>query len=591
MTSTDTSLTTTTTDYGTSARPSVDDDGDFGDFESQGESLLSLVKPELDNLSTHWLAALKDHALLLLPAEFASQLPHDGGAFYTNDTMNSSKPHYLSSWPPILYAATLWLNAGGFVTDDAHEADDTQNGNVPTTRTTADNNNTTTAISHGSPSADRFHLIFGICMEALCSTRSSEKHESIVSCLQALFTVFESTWSRRMLFKDRSLAVELCNVLHRLILTRDSLEVQLLCIEVLKRTITGATEVLAVERNRQLEGVTDNEEKTEILKASDLLGEGGEAGEIVPGSSLAYAVLEVCLCLFVRQIPTMNPAASAKLTCDQLQQQLRRERNAANNSCFLEQLGEDNGMLVAGAMSSLESLTQLCSPQGAVQILPTILYLTTGVIKEVATKSAKDTTIVANTAAIQASLHCLKAMATDRYSSDERCSGQWQRLLQSALAGLVDLTKTGSDDDNNTKMDEVTMMFAIAVFIRHSPSNFVSTPSLKFPCINHFRQCLQQPANDAVKLKCIQTMRSIFVNAELSVATPYIHALAPRVIEGLCSDAARAPKSEAELAVTLESVTTVETLIALAEPQNRKCLSSKKFHNLFELTNLTVQHA
>lgn len=538
--------------------------------------MLSLVKPELDNLSRHWLAALKDHALLLLPAEFASQLPHDGGAFYTNDTMNSSKPHYLSSWPPILYAATLWLNDGGFVTTDVPDdptADvDAQNGNVATGKAlSGDNNNAVNAISHGSLSADRFHLIFGVCMEALCSTRSSEKHESIVSCLQALHTVFDSTWSRRLLFQNRLLAVELCNVLHRLILTRDSLEVQLFCIEVLKRTIAGANEVLAADRQRQLDGVQDNEEKADALRAADLLGEGGEAGDILPGTSLSYAVLEVCLCLFVRQIPTMNPASSAKLTCDQLQQQLRRERNAAANNCsYSAQLGEDNGMLVASAMSSLESLTQLCSPLGAVQILPTILYLTTSVIKELATKSANDTTIVANTAAVQASLHCLKAMATDRYAVDDRCSGQWQRLLQSALAGLLDLTKTGSDDENNTKMDEVTMMFAIAVFIRHSPSNFVSTPSLKFPCINHFRQCLQQPANDAVKLKCIQTMRSIFVHAELVVATPYIHALAPRVMEALCSDAARAPKSDAELAVTLESVTVVETLVALAEPQNRK---------------------
>lgn len=565
-------ITTTTTTAEATRRLSThpDDSADFGDFESQGESLLSLVKPELDNLSRHWLAALKDHALLLLPAEFASQLPHDGGAFYTNDTMNSSKPHYLSSWPPILYAATLWLNDGGFVTDEDQSDVDSQNGNVSTTKPTATDNTSPSAISHGSPSADRFHLIFGVCMEALCSTRSSEKHESIVSCLQALHTVFDTTWSRRLLFKNRLLAVELCNVLHRLILTRDSLEVQLLCIEVLKRTIIGANEVLAADRNRQLDGVTDNEEKTEMLRAADLLGEGGEAGEILPGTSLAYAVLEVCLCLFVRQIPTMNPGSSAKLTCDQLQQQLRRERNAANNCNFSNQLGEDNGMLVASAMSSLESLTQLCSPLGAVQILPTILYLTNGVIKELATKSVNDTTIVANTAAVQAALHCLKAMATDRYSADDRCSGQWQRLLQSALAGLLDLTKTGSDDDNNTKMDEVTMMFAIAVFIRHSPSNFVSTPSLKFPCINHFRQCLQQPANDAIKLKCIQTMRSIFVNAELVVATPYIHALAPRVMEALCSDAARAPKTDAELAVTLESVSVVETLVALAEPQNRK---------------------
>ncbi len=43
-----------------------DDDEDFADY-SAGESLLSLVQPEMVTLSKHWLAALKDHALLSLP--------------------------------------------------------------------------------------------------------------------------------------------------------------------------------------------------------------------------------------------------------------------------------------------------------------------------------------------------------------------------------------------------------------------------------------------------------------------------------------------------------------------------------------------
>lgn len=43
-----------------------DEDEDFGDF-SGGESLLHLVQPEMKTLSRHWLAALKDHALLSLP--------------------------------------------------------------------------------------------------------------------------------------------------------------------------------------------------------------------------------------------------------------------------------------------------------------------------------------------------------------------------------------------------------------------------------------------------------------------------------------------------------------------------------------------
>lgn len=43
-------------------------DDEFGDFVYQGESLLTLVKPELVSLSQYWLAALRDHALLSLPA-------------------------------------------------------------------------------------------------------------------------------------------------------------------------------------------------------------------------------------------------------------------------------------------------------------------------------------------------------------------------------------------------------------------------------------------------------------------------------------------------------------------------------------------
>lgn len=44
-----------------------EDDSEFGEFEFRGESLLTLVQPELISLSQHWLAALRDHALLSLP--------------------------------------------------------------------------------------------------------------------------------------------------------------------------------------------------------------------------------------------------------------------------------------------------------------------------------------------------------------------------------------------------------------------------------------------------------------------------------------------------------------------------------------------
>lgn len=549
-------------------------DEEFGDFESRGESLLSLVQPELSNLSTHWLAALKDYALLSLPPEYASQLPHDGGAFYTNDTMNLAKPHYLTSWPPILYAAALWLNAEGFDKNEhdfttAANEDDKANANDIASIKAIDkmNQNITTVsgnanstISHGSLSADRFHLVFGICMEALCSTRTNEKLDSVIACLQSLYTMFDTKWSRLMLTKNKSLPVELCNVLHRLILTRDSIEVQYLCILILKQTITAANESLELEKQEKLsecENKNDNgnDENPDI----DDLGEGGEEGEILPGKSHVYAVMEVVLCLLARQIPAMNPSQSARVANEQLQRQMAQAKNG------LFKLSEDNSLLVATAIQSMSDLTKLCSPTGAVSILPTMLYLTTGVIKEVATKSVNDETIIANSNIVQSALQLLKMLATDRYSKHEVSADDWRKLLQSALGKIIDLTKTGCDE---TKLDEVTMMLAIAVFLLHTPSSLVSVPNLQYPCINHFRQCFLS-GSPMVRLKCVQTIRSIFINADLKVSTPYIHALAPRLIETLFDEANRVPQNDMELALILEGVTTLEALIALAEPQNR----------------------
>lgn len=60
-----------------------------------------------------------------------------------------------------------------------------------------------------------FYVPTGICMEALCSPRMSEPLESVITCLRALYTLLDSTEPRQMLMVDKSLAIELCNVLHR----------------------------------------------------------------------------------------------------------------------------------------------------------------------------------------------------------------------------------------------------------------------------------------------------------------------------------------------------------------------------------------
>lgn len=52
--------------------------------------------------------------------EFNSQLPHEGGAFYTSSTIDNSRNHYKNAWPPILYALSLWLNSEDFKLENSN---------------------------------------------------------------------------------------------------------------------------------------------------------------------------------------------------------------------------------------------------------------------------------------------------------------------------------------------------------------------------------------------------------------------------------------------------------------------------------------
>lgn len=73
-----------------------------------------------------------------------------------------------------------------------------------------------------------------------------------------------------------------------------------------------------------------------------------------------------------------------------------------------------------------------------------------------------------------------------------------------------------------------------------------------------------------MRLKCVQTLRTIFLHPERNISTPYIHALAPRLVEYLYSDRSKQVTSDMELTFTLECISTVEVLIGLADLPNRK---------------------
>uniref|UniRef100_A0A8C9XP86 HEAT repeat-containing protein 5B n=1 Tax=Sander lucioperca TaxID=283035 RepID=A0A8C9XP86_SANLU len=134
----------------------------------------------LPSLSRLWLAMLRDYALLTLPAEFSSQLPPDGGAFYTPETIDTARLHYRSSWAPVLHAVALWLSSTGFGAGEEELAPAVPQAASSTTKTFEES------------VKDRMHLMLGVSIEFLCFPRPEEPIEHVMSCLLALFTLLES---------------------------------------------------------------------------------------------------------------------------------------------------------------------------------------------------------------------------------------------------------------------------------------------------------------------------------------------------------------------------------------------------------------
>lgn len=280
-----------------------DEDKDFGDFASSGSdkkdstSLSSLVTSELPSLSRHWLGAMKDYALLSLPQEFKSQLPYEGGAFYTNDTIELSRPHYKNTWAPILHASCLWIT----------EADSFDDAN--------DNNNESDDIKHPNNGSDsensakaQFHLLAGICLESLCNPRSTELSKAqVLSCLCGLEALLKGKSTRNLMASEPGILVELCNVLHRQALTQDNTAAQVKIMSVISMVSQAAAEQLVINKLSAADKLPDdvtNEEKAKVIANT---GEGGENGK---ERGVAFSILEVCLCILVQYFPDISPRAT-----------------------------------------------------------------------------------------------------------------------------------------------------------------------------------------------------------------------------------------------------------------------------------------
>jgi len=86
-------------------------------------------------------------------------------------------------------------------------------------------------------------------------------------------------------------------------------------------------------------------------KSSPAVGDvGSDSGDIVPGKSVVFASLEVCLCALVRHLPSLNPSLSAASVL----------ASSARQTSFTD----TTYRLLSTVLLTMAELPGLCSPSG-----------------------------------------------------------------------------------------------------------------------------------------------------------------------------------------------------------------------------------
>uniref|UniRef100_A0A8D0A2I1 HEAT repeat-containing protein 5A n=1 Tax=Sander lucioperca TaxID=283035 RepID=A0A8D0A2I1_SANLU len=478
--------------------------GESSQKESQGAGLLKLVQSDLLTLSRLWLAALQDYAMLTLPQENASQLPATGGSFYTAETLNQARAHYSSSWAPMLHATSLWLHSTGFVMSD----DAPVNLSRPATPTTMGRPGGG-AKSPDDVNADTLHLILGISVEFLCSPHSDDQMENITSCLRALQALLDIPWPRAKIGSDQALSVELLSVLHRLMVTRESVSVQLAVLDLLRQIVTATQE--HVREKRHSAEVDDGAAEKETLPE---FGEGRDTGGLIPGRSLVFGALELCLCVLVRKLPQLSPKLAGTSPTD-----------------FPPQ----------SALMSIFSFLP-GAPAAAVVSVGSVGGAGLGAV-------------------VQAALQALKSVVTSPMSRQEKSRGAWRLLLRSALNTLLGLW------DADGVVDQISLLTALTVFLLSAGPDVCTVEPLHALCLQRFTAGMD--AKDPL-IVCL-CMLAMFTetSSPLSVLNVAIKLIVIVIVfAGQTAERSR-PQSAEELLGVLEGVRAMEALVQAADESQR----------------------
>ena len=112
-------------------------------------------------------------------------------------------------------------------------------------------------------------------------------------------------------------------------------------------------------------------------------------------------------------------------------------------------------------------------------------------------------------------------------------------------------------------------MMTLTVFLMTAPPDVTCVPELLTPSIAVFARGLQAEESPTLRLQTIKTATPIVAAAHSLIATPFIHALGPLVIDYLKRMSSSLPESRTEVAIVFEALRFLESLVIRAE-ENKK---------------------
>eukprot|EP00794_Sanderia_malayensis_P020258 gene20258-22242_t len=494
------------------------------DAQSSGR-LLDLVEEDLRSLAKFWMGVLRDYAFLMLPKQYHSQLPKQGGIFYSPETVHEVRAHYRNSWPPIAYAFTLWLTNHGFVTPSEtilQAADE----NLPQSDNTDVLSMTNESRDPQDINKDRYHLLNGICMEALCSPFVNYSSEDFNCCLCSIDSLLATTFGRAQLTQDKALSMELLVVLNRLLLTRDSKQDELTILSITQKVSQASVEKIAQN---------ETEESYKEI-------------EISQGKSVAFSLLEIAMLVVSKYAPEMIPAAKKN---SKMFSGKRRDQYSQSETAELLSM-------VAVFLSDIQSI---CTAESSLECLPSTLYLLTGILKfscQPQNANASTADRQKNDVAYQKILHSLKLTIDSKHLDDKDVSQHWLKIAQSACMSVMELFDKAMDSDKCFEKSKV--LYAVSIFILSGHKEITSPPVIQQKLVQLFANTIEQ-SDMQLKLQAVRIIESIIKTCDISISSAFIHGCIPSTMAQI--ESPQMIKSDSDLTFCKEVISLLELLLAI----------------------------